>query len=170
MLLEAFGHGAVARAADGQGRQGGGASKEKSRDQREAVEVATLAAKTTEMRMSAELRSAAADAVVEARVTARAAQEKAAEAIRVTEQRCREQQRVAVANVTEMHSALPLTRRLPPECRLQPEAANAAAAAVAASMSLLGRDRGHGRADERGGCGGRPRADEGGEKQPLQFF
>ena len=172
-------------------------------EKRNAVEAATMAAiRTTELRMNVELRNAVAeavaDAVAEAREAAKVAQEKAVEmAVRLTEERCKEQQRLAVGNVQ-----VAMKREVGrPEEEIAAasaqfnfrEASTAAAAAMEAAAALLGRDAEEAEqgqkdatpaaavdvSEEDGGAGeGTAAAEEAadqppaaaGKEDPLQFF
>ena len=123
-------------------------SARRSLEKREAVEAATLAAiQTTESRMAADLRAAVAEAVADARAAAQLSQEKAvAEAVKLAEERCAEQQRLTVASMSEVHQRA--LGRGEEEVAASKAAFNfqeaqaAVAAALAASSELLSREEG----------------------------
>ena len=150
-------------------------------EKREGIEAATLAAiQTTELRMKAEQREAIAEAVAAERAAGQKAQDMAvAEAVKLAEERCAEQQRLMMANVGAAHQ-----RELGvPEEEVAAntaafnfqEASNAAAAAMAAAASLLSREAEAKAEEERlaaeGGEDEAPK-EEGGEKKAaaLEYF
>ena len=125
-------------------------------EKREGIEAATLAAiQTTELRMKAEQREAIAEAVAAERAAGQKAQDVAvAEAVKLAEERCAEQQRLMMANVGAAHR-----RELGvPEEEVAAntaafnfqEASNAAAAAMAAAARACSRARRRRRRRRRG--------------------